>query len=1340
VIKSSGNRKTSKTSRNILRAAVMASPALLFMGTAQAVPYYWDINNATGGASGGTTAAGTWDAGTANWTTDSAGASSTVVWAGGANVAAFAAGTNATGAYTVAVSGTQQANGLLFEEGTVTLSGGTINLTSPTPSISHASGATRTISSTLTGTNGLLFTSTANTFAAPTVLSGNNSGLTGVVTLNNLTTTASTTSTVRIIIGHNNALGASGVGNELKFTTGAADGSTYVRVELPGGFNVNKDATIVSGANFQGGFGNIWNTGGVNTWSGNIDVLSRAAGSGANLAGIGGSSGTLVVTGVIGSTGTSSTLQTWGKNGAAKLVLANTNTFGSVGGSFFRIGNGDVEVRANGAFGTAGSKTSITDKNTLLNPYSTNSAPGVTFANNVNYTTFEMINVPATQTNSPATTPFVGCYVDSINGANTFAGDIRLGDINTGVGFIVRATGTSSLDLSGHIWGGTTTGAARMLTKQGTGELILSGDNSTVDTLVYTLAGFVVPITTGTFDITGGKLTMRGAGTMGAGGNMGFIGQVGTTITLDNTTTAVSNRIGDTAPVTLKAAELALIGNATNGVTELLGAVSVQGGSKISITPAGQHSELSPSSLTRTVGGYGTLLVRGLDGVNGVMNASGATVLVGQTTGAGNQDLKILPWGVADASPTGGGADFITIGDGNGTGAIRSLTSGEYGTLAEGATTFQNVHVSSSPSAFTTPNSIAQLNALKISGTNTTINTGPGFIDLQSGALLATGAGEVINGKLRFGMYTIFEDVEAIGDPQAEGIIHVSSGADLTINADIKGELGIVKAGDGVLKLTNTANSYAGQTVINGGILAVTVDALGVATNPVILNGGILRGAASTSLVASRPVQLTSSISNTIDVPASTNFSIAGNVTGAGVLTKTGAGSLVLTNAANNYAGTTDISGGDIVVSASGQLSNTQVRLQGGAVHAKSNVTMTNTMAVNSGAAGVLVDPTFKLIWSGVLTGSSPLVIDGGGTFNPTGNNGHSGGHLVKGGSTLQYTVSQGNGNDPGVGVPYFELDNGTVQTVGQTVNSTGTNGVGSFSAGKAIKLDAGGGTFDIQQGVTASPNTVTILGNITGAGSLTKKGLATRLLITGSAGYTGNTNVNEGILEINGDLKTPAAGVTVANGQRFVMTAGGNRMLHVNTLNLNSSGTADLNDQDLVVESGTFAALQGLIFQGYRGGPDTTADGIISSTSQAGSVSPPVPGGATILALFDNSMAGFTEFPGGTEPIGANAMVAKYTYIGDTNYDGQVTPQDYTATDSNLGTSVDPAISWFYGDTNFDGNIDPSDYAGIDGALGLGVGNPLSAQGLASVPEPTSLGLMGVAGAGMLMRRRRSK
>ncbi|MFZ9938622.1 MAG: beta strand repeat-containing protein, partial [Luteolibacter sp.] len=85
----------------------------------------WDTNGTDAGASDGITAAGTWG-GNTNWNTDHIGGSggSLADWAAG-NKAVFAAGTNATGSYAVAVDGTRDISGLTFQEGNVTISGGT---------------------------------------------------------------------------------------------------------------------------------------------------------------------------------------------------------------------------------------------------------------------------------------------------------------------------------------------------------------------------------------------------------------------------------------------------------------------------------------------------------------------------------------------------------------------------------------------------------------------------------------------------------------------------------------------------------------------------------------------------------------------------------------------------------------------------------------------------------------------------------------------------------------------------------------------------------------------------------------------------------------------------------------------------------------------------------------------------------------------------------------------------------------------------------------------------------------------------------------------------------------
>ena len=94
----------------------------LIVGSVAASPVYWDIDDTTAGA-GGTAPAGTWDAITAFWN-DVDGTGTAAAWTAG-RTAVFAAGTDAVDPYTVTVDGTQDIGSLFFEEGEVTLSGGT---------------------------------------------------------------------------------------------------------------------------------------------------------------------------------------------------------------------------------------------------------------------------------------------------------------------------------------------------------------------------------------------------------------------------------------------------------------------------------------------------------------------------------------------------------------------------------------------------------------------------------------------------------------------------------------------------------------------------------------------------------------------------------------------------------------------------------------------------------------------------------------------------------------------------------------------------------------------------------------------------------------------------------------------------------------------------------------------------------------------------------------------------------------------------------------------------------------------------------------------------------------
>jgi len=178
-----------------LRVLWLGFAFFLFFGNASAQTLYWDLNGATAGA--GTTPSGTWSTSSNTWTSSSAGTSGTIVaWTSGRD-AVFSAGTNATGSYTVTISGTQNVSGITVEEGTANFTGGQINFSDATPTLTVNSGAmlnwgmTGLSSSTNTiniGGAGTVNLGLSGTFAGTLNLSGGTLRLTdanlGVDTLN----------------------------------------------------------------------------------------------------------------------------------------------------------------------------------------------------------------------------------------------------------------------------------------------------------------------------------------------------------------------------------------------------------------------------------------------------------------------------------------------------------------------------------------------------------------------------------------------------------------------------------------------------------------------------------------------------------------------------------------------------------------------------------------------------------------------------------------------------------------------------------------------------------------------------------------------------------------------------------------------------------------------------------------------------------------------------------------------------------------------------------------------------------------------------------------------------
>ena len=58
-------------------------------------------------------------------------------------------------------------------------------------------------------------------------------------------------------------------------------------------------------------------------------------------------------------------------------------------------------------------------------------------------------------------------------------------------------------------------------------------------------------------------------------------------------------------------------------------------------------------------------------------------------------------------------------------------------------------------------------------------------------------------------------------------------------------------------------------------------------------------------------------------------------------------------------------------------------------------------------------------------------------------------------------------------------------------------------------------------------------------------------------------------------------------------------------------------------------------------------------------------------------------------------AVLIKYTYVGDANLDGLISADDYSALEFHVG--VPGSSGWYNGDLNFDRIIWADDYSAID-------------------------------------------
>ncbi|MFA7368555.1 MAG: autotransporter-associated beta strand repeat-containing protein [Kiritimatiellales bacterium] len=300
------------------------------------------------------------------------------------------------------------------------------------------------------------------------------------------------------------------------------------------------------------------------------------------------------------------------------------------------------------------------------------------------------------------------------------------------------------------------------------------------------------------------------------------------------------------------------------------------------------------------------------------------------------------------------------------------------------------------------------------------------------------------------------------------------------VTADITTDLGDDLSWRGIALVSNTAS-----WVISG-------------TNKLSMgSSGIDMSQAQADLIIASKLALgTTQIWN---VATSRTLTVSGAISGSNTvdLIKTGEGTLVITNAANNYSGNTIISNGILSVANTNVIGTGELRIDGSALSTTANALLTNNVVLTN-AVGIANANTLTL--SGTITGAGSLTKTGAGQLIIKGTNTYSGGTTNGGYIQIYGKDSLGTGS-------IVMLSNSTLFA---TAPAFTLNGPGL--ANEIILT--GKATFANIQ--TADADVTVVDGPISGTGSLTLSG--NQFTLNNKNTFSGGLNLNfDSWLRFNG-------------------------------------------------------------------------------------------------------------------------------------------------------------------------------------------------------------------------------
>ncbi|PZP55579.1 MAG: hypothetical protein DI586_06375 [Micavibrio aeruginosavorus] len=961
-----------------------------------------------------------------------------------------------------------------------------------------------------------------------------------------------------------------------------------------GTLNINSDSALGTGAK------NIYMDNGTLQFASGFTLSnSKQIAIGSNAATIDTNSNNVTLAGLIRNTG-SSTGQLV-KTGAGTLTLSGSNTY--VGGT--TISGGTLNVSANSNLGTGsvtlnGGTLQSGAAYTNTHAMSLGASGGTIDTNGFNTTISSVLSGTGSLTKTGSGTLY-------LSGANTYTGDtiISAGTLSASSQSILgNITNNGSMIFSGA-------NGAYAGTISGTGGVLVS--NTTTLSGTNTYSG-------GTSMFNGGTLAVSADANLGTGYlffnngtlqyNSGFstaksvsLSTGGGIINTNGFNSTLSGVISGTGSLTKSGTgTLTLSGTNTysGGTTIAQGALSVSSDSNLG-NASGGLTLSGGGSLSYTTGFSSARNINVVD--SGIINTSSNSATLsgiisggGVLTKSGSGVLTLSGSNTYSGGTTIANGTISATADNNlGTGAL-TLNGGtlQYGASFDSA---KNITVGASGGTINITGSLTSNLSGIISGAGTLTKSGNATLTL-SGNNTYTGGTVATGGNLRISSDANLGDINSSLTLDTARLVLISSltsarniilgtgggsisanGSNSTITGIISGTGALTKISTGMLTLSG-ANTYSGGTTVSGGTLSISANN-NLGTGALTLNGGTLRsGAAYTNTHA---ISLGAS-NGTIDTNGF-NTTASGVISGAGSLTKSGTGTLILSGT-NTYSGGTSVTGGVLegntgsikgsaaissgsnltfnqtsddtysgVISGAGSLTkagfgvlvlsgtNTYsggTTISAGALVADSttlpgNVTNNSVLAFSQASTGT---------YSGIISGTGSVIKAGSGTLTLSGNNTYSGGTIISTGTLVGTTTSlQGDISNDSV-VAFNQTTNGTyagdisgtggfIKAGSGNVTLTGTN---TYSGGTMVSAGTLTGTTDNLQGDIDNNAAVVFnqsiddiySGAMSGLGTLTKTG-AGNLTLSGMNTYSGGTTISAGTLNgttdsIQGDVINNAA------------------------------------------------------------------------------------------------------------------------------------------------------------------------------------------------------------------------